>query len=110
MKYLNWNEVNELAVKQQGQLGVFINNSLDYSDNKDLVVWMQLQETIEAIHGGKHGDYFDYVGWLVAGGLAFYETEDVARWVFDVLKRDTQDSSFYMALYSPEVGFVDDNN
>ena len=110
MKYINWSQVQELAVKQQGQWGVYVNNSLDFDNEKDAEIWNSLTKTFEALHGGFHGEYHNYSGWMVAGSIAFFETKEDAEYIFSLLNNEMTDhSAFYVALYSPDLGCVDEN-
>ena len=109
MKHLAWNEIIELAVKQENKWSIYIGNGLDYDKEHDSGVWNYLVETFKALHGGCQGEYFDYMQWFVCGGLMFFETKENAKHIYNLLNVEITDhSAFYVALNSPE-GCIDEN-
>ena len=109
MNYLDWNEVNELAVKQKGMWGIYVKNDLSLHDTSDIIVWSVLRNIIESLYVERHEWYFDDISWLSEGGLKLFENEKLARWMFSILDLEQEHYGFYMVLYCPESGCVDES-
>lgn len=109
MKYLDWNDINELAVKQSGKYAVYISNTLDMGYAEDVKVHERVLDNLKCLCTDNTKEYYDYVGWVIAGGLALFETREQAEKVFEALTYEVQDGTgFYVAMYNPD-GFVTDN-
>ena len=109
MKYLDWNEINELAVKQSGEHAVYISNTLDMGYVDDVQIHERVLDNLKCLCIATLQENYDYVGWVIAGGLALFETKEQAEKVFEALTYEVQDGAgYYVAVYSPG-GFVTDN-
>ena len=93
--YVDWTEINSLAVAQKGQWAVYIANHLN-NDDKDIHVWKyvcnKLQGKLEV------GDLFA----IIHGGLFFFESEKEMNQFFEIFcQPPVESSAIYACSYDP---------
>jgi hypothetical protein len=104
MKYLNWDNIIQLAVPMLEEWSVYINNGLDYDD--EAFVWEFIRTQVES----KYEDHMGVLSYLVHGGLFSFPTEKGAREFYNIFEqRLTGSSGIYAALYDFQGNCITEN-
>jgi hypothetical protein len=105
MIYKNWSDINSLAVRQQGQWAVYINNGLEFDTDQDQAIWNFVLDNTSS------------QGWpvqdrslLLLGGLFFFDTELQATDFYRIFEQPLTDSSaIYACLYDSQGACLTEN-
>ena len=108
---LNWNDINELAVRGAGLGAVYISNNSNFTEEEYAVINSVL-DAITTFHTKLPSDVdlFDLRLSVFEGGLVFFQTEALAEEFYSFFTTELTDSSFlYAVLYSAEGHCINEN-
>jgi len=93
MDFVQWHQINELAVRQMGKPAVYVSNGLEYVTDKEKAIWEHILTKV---------NNRDHTVDLIYGGIFFFDTMDEAQAFYGIFNEYPVESSpVYACLYSP---------
>jgi hypothetical protein len=108
-QFIDWNKIQELAVRCVNKWAVYVSNGLEDS-KKDDIIWDFVLNEADKFFKDDSLKALECKCTLINGGLVFFDTQDQAREFYQIFNADlTYSSALYAQLHSPDGQCLDEN-